>query len=103
MCELQGWQSVEFQVRPRAEEGGQVDKGVKTQSIIAVVGQVGHEYTDLEESGETRQIWGIEWKKGKGMERGKYIFIVVCKIVIKSKSHFPSSHVCEKLRQRRKI
>lgn len=78
MCELQGWQSVEFQVRPRAEEGGQVDKGVKTQSIIAVVGQVGHEYTDLEESGETRQIWGMEWKKGeRNGEREIYIYCCV--------------------------
>lgn len=48
VCELHRWESVEFQVGPRPQEGDQVDERVKTQSIIAVVGQVGHEYTDLE-------------------------------------------------------
>lgn len=48
---------MEFQVCPRAKEGGQVDKCVKTQSIIAIVREVGHEYTDL------------EWKNRDGVER----------------------------------
>lgn len=48
LCQLQRWECVEFHVRPRAKKGGQVDERVKTQSIIAIVGQVGHEYTDLE-------------------------------------------------------
>lgn len=47
VCKLQGWECVEFQVCPRAKKGGQVDECVKTQSIIAVVRQVSHEYTDL--------------------------------------------------------
>lgn len=51
---------------------------------------------------ENRDRVGGERGKGKGMERKKYILIVLCKIVIKSKSHFPSSHVCEKLSQRSK-
>lgn len=38
---------MESQVRPRAKERGQVDKRVKTQSVVAVVGQVGHEYAYL--------------------------------------------------------
>lgn len=47
VCKLHGRQGVQSQVCPRAKEGGQVDEGVETQSIIAIVGQVGHEYTDL--------------------------------------------------------
>lgn len=47
VCELQGREGVQFQVCPRAKEGGQVDECIKTQSIIAIVGQVGHEDTDL--------------------------------------------------------
>lgn len=89
---LQWWESVEFHVCPRAKEGGQVDKCVKTQPIIAIVREVGHEYTDL------------EWKnrdgrgKGKGLARRKYVVTVLCKIAMKSKSHFPSSHTCNKKR-----
>lgn len=48
VCELQGWERVEFQVGPRMKKGGQMDECVKTQSIIAVVREVGHKYTDLE-------------------------------------------------------
>lgn len=70
-----------------------MDEGVKTQSIIAIVGQVGHEYTDL---GWRNRDEGGE-KKGKGKEKRKCTLIVLRKIVIKSKSHFPSSCVCEKL------
>lgn len=95
---LQGWERVEFQVCPRAKKGGQMDECVKTQSIIAIVRQVSHEYTDLGWGNRDRVVGG----KGKGKERRKCIVIVLCKIVIKSKSHFPSSHVCEKLRQRSK-
>ena len=47
VCELHGRERVEFHVRPRAKEGGRVDERVKTQPIVAVVRQVGHEYTDL--------------------------------------------------------
>lgn len=49
---LQRWKRVESQVCPRAKERGQVDKRVKTQSIIPVVGQVGHEYAYLEWKGD---------------------------------------------------
>lgn len=51
---------MESQVRPRAKEGGQVDKRVKTQSVVAVVGQVGHEYAYLDRGKETN---------GAGMKR----------------------------------
>lgn len=81
---------MEFQVCPRAKEGGQVDKCVKTQSIIAIVGQVGHEYTDL------------EWRNRDGVERkreriGEKEICSYC-VVMKSKSHFPSSHICKEKR-----
>lgn len=77
---------MQFQVCPRAKEGGQVDEGVETQSIVAIVGQVGHEYTDL------------LWRNREGeMQRE---FMNICStywvILIKSKSHFPSSHVYTK-------
>lgn len=94
VCKLQGWESVEFQVCPRPKEGGQVDKCVKTQSIIAIVGQVGHEYTDLGWRNRDRVLG--QRGKGKGLVRRKYIVIVLCKIMMKSKSHFPSSHICNK-------
>lgn len=96
---------MEPQVGPRAKEGGQVDERVEAQSIVAVVGQVGHEYTDLGWRNRYRAKGGegVERKKGKECERAEYILIVLCKkIVIKSKSHFPSSRVCEKLRRRSK-
>lgn len=44
---LQRWESVEFQVGPRVKKGSQVDKCVEAQPIVAVVGQVRHENTDL--------------------------------------------------------
>ncbi len=56
---------MELQVGPRTQEGGQVDEGVETQSIIAIVRQVGHEYTDL---GRTNKDEG---KEEKGKERRK--------------------------------
>lgn len=62
MCKLHGRQGVQFQVCPRAKEGGQVDEGVETQSIIAIVGQVGHEYTDLlwrNREGEMQRIQNL--------------------------------------------
>lgn len=86
VCELHGGQRVQFQVRPRAKEGGQVDEGVETQSIVAVVGQVSHEYTDL------------LWRNREGEIHRE--FMNICStywvILIKSKSHFPSSHVYKK-------
>lgn len=45
--ELQRRECVELQVCPRMKKGSQVDKGVKAQPIISVVGQVGHKNTDL--------------------------------------------------------
>lgn len=48
VCQLHRGKSVELQVGPRVKEGGQVDKGVETQAIVAIVGQVGHENTDLD-------------------------------------------------------
>lgn len=76
MCKLHGRECVEFQVCPGAKEGGQVDESVKAQSVIAVVRQVGHEYTDLGWGNRD----GEEGKKGKGrrVERRKYILIVYC-------------------------
>lgn len=59
VCELQGRECVESQVCPGVKKGGQVDKCVQTQSIIAVVRQVGHEYTDL------------EWREYKGERNGE--------------------------------
>lgn len=47
VSKLQRWESVEFQVCPRVKKGSQVDKCVQTQPIVAIVGQVGHENTDL--------------------------------------------------------
>lgn len=77
VCELQGRERVQFQVGPRMKEGGQVDKGVKTQSIIAIVREVGHKYTDL------------ETVKNEVNTR-EYVLILFSKIVIKSKAYFPS-------------
>lgn len=69
VCELQRWESVKLQVRPRMNKGGQVDKCVKTQPIVAIVREVGHKYTDL--------VWrnreGNEDRRKKETERGKYI------------------------------
>lgn len=48
VCELKRREGVELQVSPRAKEGRQVDERVETQSIVAVVGEVGHEDADLE-------------------------------------------------------
>lgn len=45
--ELQGRERVELQVCPWVKKGSQVDKGVKAQPVISVVGQVSHENTDL--------------------------------------------------------
>lgn len=73
-----------------------MDKCVKTQSIIAIVGQVGHEYTDLGWRKRDR-VGGVERKRERNVEKEIYtVLIVLCKIVIKSKSHFPSSHVKKK-------
>lgn len=65
VCELQGWQCVEFQVCPRMKKGGQMDERVKAESIIAVVRQVGHEYADLEGRNRDRD------RREKELERGK--------------------------------
>ena len=67
---------MEFQVCPGAKKGGQMDKCIKAQAIVAIVRQVGHEYTDL----WWRNIDRIEGKqrKGKGMKRKKKIHILYC-------------------------
>lgn len=65
MRELQGREGVQSEVCPRAKEGGQVDKCVKTQSIVAIVGQVGHEYTDLRWRGGDR----VRGERRKGKEQ----------------------------------
>lgn len=78
VCELHRWESVEFQVGPRPQEGDQVDERVKTQSIIAVVGQVGHEYTDLESEKKPHKTTDKETKtKGKDEKKrkGKFPFL----------------------------
>lgn len=74
-----------------------MDERVKTQSIIAVVRQVGHKYTDLQKKNTCR-----EEDRGRRNGEKEIMLILFCKIVIKLKSHFPSCHVCEKLLQRSK-
>lgn len=64
VCELQRWESVELQVRPRMKKGGQVDKRVKTQPIIAIVREVGHKYTDLGWRNRDRGVGKKKWREG---------------------------------------
>lgn len=59
VCELKRREGVELQVGPGAKEGHQVDKRVETQSIVAVVGEVGHEYADLERRKKQKYNKGI--------------------------------------------
>lgn len=76
VCELQRWECVESQVRPRAKEGGQVDECVETQSIIAVVRQVGHEYTDL----GWRSRHRVGGREEKGQREGNTCLLYCAKL-----------------------
>lgn len=46
--QLHRGQRLQAQVGPAPHEVGQVDKGVRPQAVVPVVGQVGHEDADLE-------------------------------------------------------
>lgn len=48
-------QGLESQVGPALHEVSQVDKSVQSQSVVPVVGQVGHKDADLEEGSGLRR------------------------------------------------
>lgn len=54
VSQLNWTQSLELQVGPALNKAGQIDKGVQTQAVISVVGQVSHEDTDLEGKTDNR-------------------------------------------------
>lgn len=47
LCQLYGWKRLQSQVRPHLRELDQVLEGVQAETVIPVVGQVGHEDADL--------------------------------------------------------
>lgn len=65
------------QVCPRAKEGGQVHERVQTQSIIAVVRQVGHEYTDLGWRNRDRVEGVKRGKRGRNREKEIHTYWMV--------------------------
>lgn len=52
VSQLHWRQSLKSQVGPALHEVGQIHKGIQSQSVISIVGQMGHENADLKKANE---------------------------------------------------